>query len=197
MGILAARSLKLAPEQLCLIPSGRSSRGEKSIPMANTAGQSKSAEHTKIHEAFDAYLARLGLRQTKQRKVIVEAVLQIGPHVDAEAITAQARQLDSSVGLATVYRTLQLMTAAGLLLEHSFNKDRSTFEFVGPDREHHDHLICNQCGCIVEFYDDSLEELQEQIAQKLGFRLKTHRMELFADCTNPETCTRRASTKGH
>lgn len=157
----------------------------------------KAADHAKIHAAFDAYLNRLGLRQTKQRRLIVEAVLQIGPHVDAEAITSQARQLDSSIGLATVYRTLQLMTAAGLLLEHSFTKERSTFEFVGPDREHHDHLICNQCGCIVEFCDDSLEELQEQIAKKLGFHLKTHRMELFADCQNPETCTRRTQQKGH
>ncbi len=167
-------------------------------PMAETAELSKSADHAKIHEAFDAYLARLGLRQTKQRRLIVEAVLQIGSHVDAEAITAQARQLDKNIGLATVYRTLQLMTAAGLLIEHSFSKDRSIFEFVGLDREHHDHLICNQCGSIVEFYDNSLEDLQEQIARTLGFQLKTHRMELFADCMNPETCTRRASSsKGH
>lgn len=165
--------------------------------MSTTAGHIKSVDHAKIHEAFDAYLARLGLRQTKQRKIIVEAVILIGPHVDAEAITARARQIDKSIGLATVYRTLQLMTAAGLLLEHSFTKDRSTFEFVGPDKEHHDHLICNQCGCIVEFCDDSLEELQEQIALKLGFRLKSHRMELFADCTTPETCTRRTKPKGH
>ena len=165
--------------------------------MSTTAGHIKSVDHAKIHEAFDAYLARLGLRQTKQRKIIVEAVILIGPHVDAEAITARPRQIDKSIGLATVYRTLQLMTAAGLLLEHSFTKDRSTFEFVGPDKEHHDHLICNQCGCIVEFCDDSLEELQEQIALKLGFRLKSHRMELFADCTTPETCTRRTKPKGH
>ena len=119
----------------------------------------------------------------------------IGPHVDAEAITQRARQLDPSVGIATVYRTLQLMTAAGLLLEHSFNKERSTFEFISPSRGHHDHLICNQCGHIVEFCNESLEDLQEQIARSLGFQLKTHRMELFADCVNPETCSHRAAQK--
>ena len=156
----------------------------------------KSAEQRKINDAFDAYLSRLGLRQTKQRRVIVEAVLTAGPHVDVETIMNQARQIDKRVGLATVYRTLQLMTAAGILLEHSFGKERSTFEFVTPDTEHHDHLICNQCGSIVEFYDDAIENLQLEVAKKLGFKLKTHRMELFADCLKPETCVRRKSTRG-
>ena len=159
--------------------------------MSDVTAPSDITRDAKIHEAFDAYLSRLGLRQTKQRKIIVEAALQIGPHVDAEAIATRARQLDRSIGTATVYRTLQLMTSAGLLLEHSFGKDRSTFEFVGPDKEHHDHLICNQCGCIVEFCDEPLEKLQEQIAKRLGFRLKNHRMELFADCLTPNNCSRR------
>jgi Fur family ferric uptake transcriptional regulator len=161
--------------------------------MPDSSPSSKVEQNAKIHEAFDAYLARLGLRQTKQRRIIVEAVLQIGPHVDAEAIATRARQLDRSIGTATVYRTLQLMTAAGILLEHSFNKDRSTFEFAGPDKEHHDHLICNQCGKIVEFCDQELESLQESIAHRLGFKLKDHRMELFADCLNPKNCSRRHS----
>lgn len=158
--------------------------------MSDATAPSNTSKDAKIHEAFDAYLARLGLRQTKQRRIILEAVLQIGPHVDADAIATRARQLDRSIGTATVYRTLQLMTAAGLLIEHSFSKDRSTFEFVSPDKEHHDHLICNQCGSIVEFCDESLENLQEQIAKRLGFRLTNHRMELFADCLNPSTCSR-------
>lgn len=161
--------------------------------MQRATASTKSSEDAKIHEAFDAYLARLGLRQTKQRRMIVEAVLQVGPHVDADAIATRARQLDRSIGTATVYRTLQLMTAAGILIEHSFGKDRSTFEFISPDKEHHDHLICNQCGSIVEFCDESLENLQEQIASRLGFKLKTHRMELFADCLTPNTCSRRKS----
>lgn len=161
--------------------------------MPLTTAPSTHSQDARIREAFDAYLARLGLRQTKQRRLIVEAVLQVGPHVDAEAIATRARQLDRSIGTATVYRTLQLMTAAGLLLEHSFHKDRSTFEFVSPDKEHHDHLICNQCGSIVEFCDESLENLQEQIANRLGFRLKNHRMELFADCLSPNSCNRRKS----
>jgi Fur family ferric uptake transcriptional regulator len=167
--------------------------GESDLLMPDISSPADAPKGAKIHEAFDAYLGRLGLRQTKQRKLIVEAVLQVGPHVDAEAIATRARQLDRSIGVATVYRTLQLMTAAGILLEHSFSKDRSTFEFVSPDKEHHDHLICNQCGAIVEFCDESLENLQEQIAHRLGFRLRTHRMELFADCLKPEQCSRKKS----
>jgi Fur family ferric uptake transcriptional regulator len=173
-----------------------SDRGVSYVLTSSPPASEKSADQRKINDAFDAYLSRLGLRQTKQRRVIVEAVLTAGPHVDAETIMNQARQIDKSVGLATVYRTLQLMTAAGILLEHSFGKERSTFEFVTPDTEHHDHLICNQCGSIVEFYDDAIENLQLEVAKKLGFKLKTHRMELFADCLKPETCVRRKSLRG-
>lgn len=146
-----------------------------------------------IHHQFDAYLARLGLRQTKQRKIIIDAVMMLGPHVDAEAIAGQARKLDQSIGLATVYRTLQLMTDSGLLLERQFTKDRAQFEFADP-AEHHDHLICNQCGAIVEFCDDEIERLQVDVARRLGFKLERHRMELFGDCAVPTDCVRRTES---
>lgn len=145
----------------------------------------------KLHADFEDYLTRLGLRQTKQRRVILDAMLMVGAHADAETIGRQARQIDSSIGLATVYRTLQLMTEAGILAERNFTKDRSIFEIVGNDDEHHDHLICNQCGTIVEFFDAELEKLQETIAQRLGFKLKDHRMELFGDSISPDACARK------
>ena len=89
-------------------------------------------DRLKIHEAFDAYLANLGLRQTKQRRIILDAVMMLGPHVDADTIASQARSIDESIGLATVYRTLQLMTDSGILVEHQFGKDRAQFEFADP-----------------------------------------------------------------
>lgn len=165
--------------------------------MADSAKVSMNAhDKAKLHDAFERYLAKLGLRQTKQRRAILDAVMMLGPHVDAETIAAQARSIDESIGLATVYRTLQLMTDSGILVEHQFGKERAQFEFADPANEHHDHLICNQCGAIIEFFDEDLERKQETIASRLGFKLKHHRMELFADCAHPENCARR-SKKGN
>ncbi len=152
-------------------------------------------EKAKAHMAFEAYLVDLGLRQTKQRRAILDAVLVLGPHVDAETIALQARKIDTSIGLATVYRTLQLMTDAGLLVERQFGKERTQFEFADEEHEHHDHLICNRCGVIVEFYDEALEVMQDRIAAQLGFRLTRHRMEMFADCLKGEACDRNGQAK--
>lgn len=135
-----------------------------------------------IHQTFESYLARLGLRQTKQRRIILDAVLALGAHVDAETISREARRTDDSIGLATVYRSLQLLIGAGILAERKFDKDRAHFELVDPASLHHDHLICTRCGKIVEFFDPDLEALQERIAASLGFRLTDHRMELYGDC---------------
>ena len=157
--------------------------------------QARSPEdRQRAHDAFQAYIVSIGLRQTKQRRVVLDAVLTLGPHVDAETIASQARKIDTSIGLATVYRTLQLMTGAGLLTERQFGRERSQFEFSDGSEEHHDHLICNQCGEIVEFFNDEIETLQESVAHSLGFTLRSHRMELYGDCQDPENCTRRKDT---
>lgn len=152
-------------------------------------------DRKKIHGIFEAYLLKLGLRQTKQRRIILDATMMLGPHVDAEAIGVQARKIDASIGVATVYRTLQLMVDSAILVEHQFGKDRAQFEFANGDDNHHDHLICNQCGAIVEFFDNEVEQLQEQVAQRLGFKLMRHRMELFADCLSPALCERPSKKK--
>jgi Fur family transcriptional regulator, ferric uptake regulator len=143
-------------------------------------------EHeAKVHAEFDEYLVKLGLRQTKQRKIILNALMRMGAHVDAETVATQSREIDSSIGTATVYRTLALLTQSGILKEHQFGHDKSQFELAGGLDDHHDHLICNQCGKIFEFCQDEIETLQTQVAEKLGFFLKEHRMELFADCRRP------------
>jgi Fur family ferric uptake transcriptional regulator len=139
-------------------------------------------DHEAVHKVFEAYLGKLGLRQTKQRRIILDAVLALGSHVDAEAISREARSLDDSIGLATVYRSLQLMTGAGILVERKFDKERAHFELSDTLVQHHDHFICTTCGKIVEFYDEDLENLQEKIAERLGFRLTDHRVDLFGNC---------------
>lgn len=160
--------------------------------MTNSRTPENNHDAQRLHATFEEYLTRLGLRQTKQRRVILDAMLMVGAHADAETIGKQARKLDSSIGLATVYRTLQLMTEAGILAERNFTKDRSIFEIVDDDDEHHDHLICKQCGTIVEFFDDEIEKLQERIAVRHGFSLLDHRMELYGECPN---CQRKNTFK--
>ena len=141
-----------------------------------------------LHKVFDEYLCQLGLRQTRQRKIIIDAVLSTGRHVDAETISNEVKKIDSTIGLATVYRTLKMMTDSQILVERHFGGDRASFEFADQGDEHHDHLICNQCHEIVEFFDPELERCQELVAKNLGFKLKTHKMELFADCLSSENC---------
>ncbi len=142
--------------------------------------------HKAVHKAFDEYLGKLGMRQTKQRRLILDAVLALGSHVDAEAISKKVRSQDDSIGLATVYRSLQLMTGAGILVERHFDRDRAHFELNDSLTQHHDHFICTKCGKIVEFFDQELEALQEKIAERLGFRLTDHRVDLYGDCR--DTC---------
>lgn len=150
--------------------------------MTQTTPVSPVPDHEAVHKVFESYLEKLGLRQTKQRRIILNAVLSLGAHVDAEAISREARNLDDSIGLATVYRSLQLMMGAGILVERKFDKERAHFELSDTLVQHHDHFICTTCGKIVEFFDEELEDLQVKIAERLGFRLTDHRMDLFGDC---------------
>lgn len=142
-----------------------------------------------LHEVFEKYLEKLGLRQTRQRKIILDAVLSSPRHVDAETISKEAKKIDKSIGLATVYRSLKMMTDANILIERHFNEQKACFEFY-DEEIHHDHLICNQCGEIIEFFNEEIERKQEEVTKSLGFQLTGHKMELFADCINKANCKR-------
>ncbi len=157
------------------------------------------AKRAHWHMVFEQYLLDLGLRQTRQRKIILDAVFAAPRHVDAETIAKEVKKIDSSIGLATVYRTLKMMTDSKILIERHFTDDRACFEFADEDI-HHDHLICNQCGVIVEFCEPEIEKKQRKIATNLGFILKHHTMELFADDIikmNPEKCERKKKDVSH
>jgi Fur family ferric uptake transcriptional regulator len=150
--------------------------------MASVAPPATAALHSRVREEFEAYLATRGYRLTRQRRIILEAVFAAGPHVDAEQILKEARKVDVTLALATVYRTLILMTEGGILAERHFGADRRSFEIVAGNSEHHDHLICKGCGRVFEFFEPEIERIQDLIAQKLGFELVGHRLELFGKC---------------
>jgi Fur family transcriptional regulator, ferric uptake regulator len=123
-----------------------------------------------------------GLRITEQRRVIARVLSESEDHPDVEAVHARASAIDSHISIATVYRTVRLFEEAGILERHEFGDGRSRFE--AATEAHHDHLIDVETGTVIEFADEELEALQRRIAEKLGFRLVDHRMELYGVSLN-------------
>lgn len=118
-----------------------------------------------------------GMRMTEQRKVIARVLSASKDHPDVEELHRRASAEDAGISIATVYRTVRLFEEAGILERHDFRDGRSRYEEV-PER-HHDHLIDMKTGKVVEFMDAEIERLQEQIAQRLGYKLVDHRLELY------------------
>ncbi len=118
-----------------------------------------------------------GLRITEQRRVIARVLSSSRDHPDVEELHRRAAEVDKGISIATVYRTVRLFEEAGILERHDFRDGRSRYEPT-PD-EHHDHLINVENGNVIEFHDDQLEALQHAIAERLGYRLVDHRMELY------------------
>lgn len=119
------------------------------------------------------------LRKTGQRRVIARVLDTAHDHPDVEELFARAVKEDAGISLATVYRTVKLFEESGILERVEFGDGRARYE--AADREHHDHLIDLETGEVIEFVDPEIEALQEKIAQRLGYRLKGHRMELFGE----------------
>jgi len=118
-----------------------------------------------------------GLRMTEQRRVIARVVAEAYDHPDAEELYRRAVAVDPHISIATVYRTVRLFEEAGILAKHDFGDGRARYEETPS--EHHDHLIDIQSGKVVEFHNDEIEDLQRRIAEKAGYRLVGHRLELF------------------
>jgi Fur family transcriptional regulator, ferric uptake regulator len=132
-----------------------------------------------VHQTIDleALCAERGLRITEQRRVIARVLSESEDHPDVELLHKRANAIDPKISIATVYRTVRLFEDAGILDRHDFGDGRARYE-ASPEA-HHDHLIDLETGKVVEFVDPELEALQRQIAEKLGYRLVDHRMELY------------------
>lgn len=118
-----------------------------------------------------------GLRITEQRRIIARVLSDSHDHPDVEELHRRAVLIDDGISIATVYRTVRLFEEAGILERHDFRDGRSRYEATHGD--HHDHLINIETGDVIEFQDAEIEQLQQKIAEKLGFRLVDHRMELY------------------
>lgn len=126
---------------------------------------------------IEALCAERGLRITEQRRVIARVLSESQDHPDVEKLHERATAMDPGISIATVYRTVRLFEEAGILDRHDFGDGRARYE-AAPEA-HHDHMIDVETGAVIEFVDPELESLQRQIAERLGFRLVDHRMELF------------------
>jgi Fur family ferric uptake transcriptional regulator len=118
-----------------------------------------------------------GLRMTDQRRVVARVIGDSEDHPDVEELYARAAKVDPRISIATVYRTVKLFEEAGILEKLEFGDGRARYE--DAERDHHDHLIDVNSGDVIEFVDPEIEELQERIAQRLGYKLIGHRLELL------------------
>lgn len=118
-----------------------------------------------------------GLRMTEQRRIIARVLSEADDHPDVESLHRRVNDLDSSISMATVYRTVKLFEEADILDRHDFGDGRARYEMT-PD-QHHDHLIDVNTGEVIEFRDDDIERLQRLVAEKHGYRLVDHRLELY------------------
>lgn len=126
---------------------------------------------------IEALCLEKGLRTTEQRRIIARVISDSEDHPDVETLHARASAIDSGISIATVYRTVRLFEEAGILDRHDFGDGRSRYE--SSPEAHHDHLIDVETRKVIEFVDPELEALQRQIAERLGYRLVDHRMELY------------------
>jgi len=118
-----------------------------------------------------------GVRLTDQRKLIAKIMSESASHPDVDELHKKVNKLDSKISIATVYRTVKLFEEAGIVEKHDFKGNKSRYE-QAPE-EHHDHLIDINSGEITEFVNEEIEKLQKRVAEKLGYRLVDHRLELY------------------
>ena len=133
-------------------------------------------------QRFLEFLSRKHLRLTAPRRAIIETVFGTQQHFTAEELLQWARRRDRSVSRATVYRTLPLLTESGLVREMDFGKDYKFYDPNYAQHPHHNHIICEDCGTILEFESNKIIQIEHEICRRLGFRLTSHRLQVTARC---------------
>ena len=118
-----------------------------------------------------------GVKLTDQRKIIAKIMSSSNDHPDVDELYKRVTKIDSKISIATVYRTVKLFEEVGILAKHEFKGGKARYEEVNEG--HHDHLIDIKSGEIIEFVDDEIEKLQKKVAEKYGYRLVDHKLELY------------------
>jgi len=133
-------------------------------------------------QVLEDYISQHNLKITKQRRAVLEAFLGSEDHVSAEELYKLVTEKEPKIGLATVYRTLSLLTQSGLAVELDFGDGQKRYEHKYM-HSHHDHMICTECGKIIEFQHPMIEKLQEEVANRHQFQMTSHKLDLFGLCS--------------
>ena len=127
---------------------------------------------------IEALCAAKGMRMTEQRRVIARVLAGSDDHPDVEELYRRCAEVDKNISISTVYRTVKLFEDSGIIERHDFREGRARYEQISES--HHDHLINLRTGQVIEFQSEEIEKLQAEVAQKLGYKLVDHRLELYA-----------------
>lgn len=138
-------------------------------------------QREELDRVLDRYMAERGLKSTRQRSLIIDVFFGMHGHLSVEEVWARVRQDDPRVSVATVYRTMKLLSESGLAHARNFGDGQTRYE-PAVGRDHHDHLICTRCGTIIEFENDQIERMQDAVARRHGFKVVSHKMELYGLC---------------
>jgi Fur family transcriptional regulator, ferric uptake regulator len=141
------------------------------------------AQREEVNRLLERYMGDRGLKSTRQRNLIIDLFFALHGHLSVEEVWARVRQDDPRVSVATVYRTMKLLADSGLAHARNFGDGQTRYE-AAIGREHHDHLICTRCSEIIEFENDQIERMQDAVAKRHGFRVDSHKMELYGVCKN-------------
>jgi len=132
-------------------------------------------------EVLENYISKNNLKITSQRRVVLKTFLDSEKHVSVEELYNAISKTESKIGLATVYRTLALLTKSGLASEMDFGDGQKRYEHCYM-HEHHDHMLCTECGKIIEFNHPLIEKFQEEVATQNGFTITSHKLDLIGIC---------------
>lgn len=142
----------------------------------------KKKETFEIEKALlQEHIQNAGLRRTSQRDLILEIFLRTEDHLTSEDLHKLVHKHDQTVGLTTVYRTLKLLTEAGLAREVGFGDGKTYYEHH-YNHDHHDHMICTECGKVIEFFSEEIESKQDEIASNFGFKPTHHSLRMWGIC---------------
>ena len=130
-----------------------------------------------MSETIEQKCIAKGVKLTDQRKIIAKVMSNSQDHPDVNELYLRISKLDSKISIATVYRTVKLFEEAGIIAKHDFKGGKARYEEVSES--HHDHLIDVNTGEIIEFVDNEIEILQKKVAQRLGYKLVDHKLELY------------------
>jgi Fur family transcriptional regulator, ferric uptake regulator len=168
------------------------------MKMSEAETKTETAQNDEFAEEKDIFLKHIqkyGLRRTAQRDLILEVFLHTEEHLSSEDLYDLVKRQDPTVGQTTVYRTLKLLSEAGLAREVRFGDGRTHYEHH-YNHEHHDHMICTECGKIVEFFSSELEAMQDAIAAQYNFVLTQHSMRLMGLCENCQAAAKEQTASG-